>query len=183
MPIEDSQVMTDADRYLFRRLHEHARTLERIIAEHPDHPDRPEFEAAIADLNRAAELLMRKAIGAPIACARPERRGGRYPRRGQGGARRSGTPPRLKWTQDCVSMGMRSPPQFVTFFGSTISKLGLNSSNNENRSMAFSIPPTSLISPDWTAAARVERRNTTPFRVSRIRVNEASASGACLFRV
>jgi hypothetical protein len=41
-------------------LHEHARTLERIIAEHPDHPDRPEFEAAIADLNRAAELLVRK---------------------------------------------------------------------------------------------------------------------------
>ena len=58
MPIEDNQVMTDADRYLFRRLHEHARTLERIIAEHPDHPDRPGFEAAIADLNPVAELLM-----------------------------------------------------------------------------------------------------------------------------
>ena len=29
MPIEDNQIMTDADRYLFRRLHEHARTLER----------------------------------------------------------------------------------------------------------------------------------------------------------
>ena len=61
MPIEDNQVMTDADRYLFRRLHDHARTLERILAEHPEHRDRPEFEAAIADLNRAAEeLLMTK---------------------------------------------------------------------------------------------------------------------------
>ena len=61
MRIEDNQVMTDADRYLFRRLHDHARTLERILAEHPEHPDRPEFEAAIADLNRAAEeLLMTK---------------------------------------------------------------------------------------------------------------------------
>jgi hypothetical protein len=45
---------------LFQRLHEHSRTLERIVAEHPKHPDRPELEAAIVDLNRAAELLMRK---------------------------------------------------------------------------------------------------------------------------
>jgi hypothetical protein len=53
--------MTAADRGLFQRLHEHARALERIITEHPDHPDRPEFEAAIADLNRVAEeLLMTK---------------------------------------------------------------------------------------------------------------------------
>jgi hypothetical protein len=29
----DNRVMTDADRCLFQRLHEHARTLERIIAE------------------------------------------------------------------------------------------------------------------------------------------------------
>jgi len=70
MPIEDNQVMTDADRYLFRRLHEHARTLERIIAEHPEHPDRLELEAAIDDLNRAAELSaydgrQGKAMGAP----------------------------------------------------------------------------------------------------------------------
>jgi hypothetical protein len=50
--------MTDADRYLFRRLHDHARTLERILADHPEHADRPEFEAAIADLNRAAEKLL-----------------------------------------------------------------------------------------------------------------------------
>ena len=40
MPIEDNQVMTDADRYLFRRLHDHARTLERSLAEHPEHRDR-----------------------------------------------------------------------------------------------------------------------------------------------
>ena len=60
MRIEDNQVMTDADRYLFRRLHDHARTLERILAEHPEHPDFPEIESAIADLNRAAELLMTK---------------------------------------------------------------------------------------------------------------------------
>ena len=32
MPIEDNQIMTDADRYLFRRLHDHARTLERSLA-------------------------------------------------------------------------------------------------------------------------------------------------------
>jgi hypothetical protein len=33
--------------------------LERIVAEHPEHhPDRPELEAAIVDLNRAAELLI-----------------------------------------------------------------------------------------------------------------------------
>jgi hypothetical protein len=38
--------------------------LVRIVAEHPDHPDRPEL--AIADLNRAAELLMRAPLGAPI---------------------------------------------------------------------------------------------------------------------
>ena len=61
MPIEDNQVMTDADRYLFRRLHDHARTLEWILAEHPEHPYLPEIESAIADLNRAAEeLLMTK---------------------------------------------------------------------------------------------------------------------------
>ena len=60
MPIEDNQVMTDADRYLFRRLHDHARTLEQILAEHPEHPDSSEIESAIADLNRAAELLMTK---------------------------------------------------------------------------------------------------------------------------
>jgi hypothetical protein len=58
MPIEDNQVMTDADRYLFQRLHEHARTLERIIAECPEHPDLADLVDAIADLNRAAELLM-----------------------------------------------------------------------------------------------------------------------------
>ena len=57
MPIEDNQVMSDADRYLFQRLHEHPRTLERIVAERPEHADRPELEAAIVDLNRAAELL------------------------------------------------------------------------------------------------------------------------------
>jgi hypothetical protein len=61
MPIEDNQVMTDANRYLFRRLHDHARTLERILAEHPEHPYLPEIESAISDLNRAAEeLLMTK---------------------------------------------------------------------------------------------------------------------------
>jgi hypothetical protein len=59
MPIEDNQIMTDAD--LFRRLHDHARTLDRILAEHPEHPYLPEIESAIADLNRAAEeLLMTK---------------------------------------------------------------------------------------------------------------------------
>jgi hypothetical protein len=52
--------MTDADRYLFQRLHEHARTLERIVAEYPEHPDQLALESAIADLNRTAELLMRK---------------------------------------------------------------------------------------------------------------------------
>ena len=64
MPIGDHQAMTDADRYLFQRLHEHARTLERIVAEHPEHPDRLELEAAIVDLNRAAELLMTKPLAA-----------------------------------------------------------------------------------------------------------------------
>jgi hypothetical protein len=47
----DNQVMPDADRYLFQRLHEHARTLERIVAEHPEHPERLQLEAAITDLS------------------------------------------------------------------------------------------------------------------------------------
>ena len=70
MPIENNQIMTDADRYLFRRLHDHARTLERILAEHPEHPYLPEIESAIADLNRARRRIADdQTLGKPAAWA------------------------------------------------------------------------------------------------------------------
>src|SRR5262249_23625089 len=71
--------------------------------------------------------------------------------------------------------------QFDVFFGSTISKFGLNVSKSENNSSTFSACPTTLIWPDWTAPGNVTRGNMISSRASRVNVSEASAAASCLF--